>query len=153
MDSLQYAENELNVNIRADAFMLWLTLSHIILSYILFHSCSGAHTQKTIFICLNCVWRRFDQHHALIENITMHVSIWLQCPLLFSQMPSTKSIWRQTDWERRREREKEMARERKGSMNHIEDIWVRIIVVKIATAWCNGPPSISCLFSPLWEIV
>lgn len=32
-------------------------------------------------------------------------------------------------------------------MNQIEDIWARIIIVEIATAWCNGPSSISCLFS------
>lgn len=40
----------------------------------------------------------------------------------------------------------------KGYMNQIGDIWVRIIVVEIATAWCNGPSSISCLFPPVWEI-
>lgn len=146
MDSLQYAENDF------DCRNIWLTPvwnSWLILSWLLhycyrtfyfivattkqhqYHKGTLEHKKKR---CILPMWRmRFDRYPAM-RQFAIHISsdsIGLSERSMSFKVLSTDAL----------------CALKRTPMNQIEDIWARIIIVEIATAWCNGPSSISCLFS------
>lgn len=127
---IMYQENVLDVNIRPTSLWNpWFILSYVTLwlSYILFHSL--LHTQKSFHSSEDLI--------SILHRDDACLHFFVRFDILLTCSSMVQKLLK-------------MVKKDSCIMNPIGDIWVRIVVVELATARCNCLPSV---FSALLWIV